>query len=430
MSFADLKYLVPGGPKLPTERGAALEDEQRNAKLSQFQELFNQDRITPIQLSQAVDDVYKDAAPEQRAGVFTRMFNAKKAKAQDAQNAAGRQGRAQEEQAILAGAKPPAPPAPPAPKAAPETSDTRARADYTQFTKDHPEYKGSFEQWKTEQGATGRAAGTPAKPQQAPKPPSPSVAYFNLRTKKNLADKKQGPPLTNEETAQLEAAQNTLIMAGVARMDELARAQAQYNVVPVTPDDGSPNVDMTRAQVADAARKGTPFMSNTVGAATGIDKKNSMLANSAIMQVDRMENVLKTDPNLTGPGAGQLTQLQTFLGTQDPDAQQFIISGLLGSEHGVAVFGGRNIHTIQDLNNALGNMKTNPKALRAALQVIRETMTPWVTAGGRLPAPRAAQGGGGAQKYKVGDPFTQNGHKFKATAVDQNGKVTAADPVQ
>ncbi len=417
MSITDLKYLVPGGPKLPTERGVALENEQRKAKLGQFQELFNQDRISPIQLSQAVDDVYKDAAPEQRAGVFTRMFNAKKAKAQDAQNAAGRQGRAQEEQAILAGAKPPAPAAP---KPAPETSDTRARADYTQFTKDHPEYKGSFEQWKTEQGATGRAAGTPAKPQPAPKPPSPSVAYFNLRTKKNLADKKQGPPLTNEETAQLEAAQNTLIMAGVARMDELAKAQAQYNVVPVTPDGGGPNVDMTRAQVADAARKGTPFMSNTVGMATGMDKKNSMLAQSAIQQVDRMENVLKTDPNLTGPGAGQLTQLQTFLGTQDPDAQQFIISGLLGSEHGVAVFGGRNIHTIQDLNNALGNMKTNPKALRAALQVIRETMTPWVTAGGRLPAPRAAQGGGWTPPKDAPKAPKEDGKLLKA-----DGKVIA-----
>jgi hypothetical protein len=73
-------------------------------------------------------------------------------------------------------------------------------------------------------------------------------------------------------------------------------------------------------------------------------------------------------------------------------------------------------------------MKNNPKALAAALQVIKETMQPWTTANGRLPAPRAAQGGGG--KHKVGDTIMQGGHKFKATAVDQNGKVTAADPVQ
>ena len=131
-----------------------------------------------------------------------------------------------------------------------------------------------------------------------------------------------------------------------------------------------------------------------VGAPTGNDKKNQMLAQSAIAQVDRMQSILRQDPNLTGPGAGQLTTLQTWLGTQDPDAQAFIVSSLLGSEHGVAVFGGRNIHTISDLQSAIGSMKTNPKALAAALQVIKETMQPWTTANGRLPAPRNATGGG------------------------------------
>jgi hypothetical protein len=36
----------------------------------------------------------------------------------------------------------------------------------------------------------------------------------------------------------------------------------------------------------------------------------------------------------------------------------------------------------------------------------------------------------GGKKYKVGDPVTQNGHNFKVTAVDANGKVTDAVPVQ
>jgi len=30
---------------------------------------------------------------------------------------------------------------------------------------------------------------------------------------------------------------------------------------------------------------------------------------------------------------------------------------------------------------------------------------------------------------KVGDTRVQNGHKFKVTAVDTNGKITAADPI-
>ena len=40
---------------------------------------------------------------------------------------------------------------------------------------------------------------------------------------------------------------------------------------------------------------------------------------------------------------------------------------------------------------------------------------------------RAAQQGG--KIYKVGDPITQGGHKFKVTAVDSSGKVTSAEPV-
>lgn len=37
-----------------------------------------------------------------------------------------------------------------------ETSDTRKRADFAAFQQAHPDYKGSFEQWGTEQAAAGR----------------------------------------------------------------------------------------------------------------------------------------------------------------------------------------------------------------------------------------------------------------------------------
>ena len=396
MSFADLKYLVPGGPKLPTERGVALEDEQRKAKLDQFQELFNQDRISPIQLSQAIDDVYKDAAPEQRAGVFTRMFNKGKAKKQDDANATGRQQRSQEEQAILAGAKPPASAAPPAPKPAPETSDTRARADYTQFKKDHPEYEGSFEQWKTEQGAAGRAAGTPAKPAVPPKPGSPAVQFTNLLAKKLLADRKQGPPLTNEEEAQLQAAKSAMDEPGVSRAAAWATAAAKNNLIAVTDPTTGQDTLVPRAQAVAAAVKGTPYLAGAVSAPTGMDKKNQMLAQSALTQIDTMEKILDADPGLTGPGAGQWTAFNRWLGSNSEDSQQFLAAATFMSEHGVGVFGGRNIHSIEDLQGLMGSLKTNPKALKAALEQARQTMQPWATAGGRLPAPKAAQGGGGA----------------------------------
>jgi hypothetical protein len=77
-------------------------------------------------------------------------------------------------------------------------------------------------------------------------------------------------------------------------------------------------------------------------------------------------------------------------------------------------------------------MKTNPKALAAALQVIKETMQPWTTANGRLPAPRAAQGGtsqrgpapkaGGNAKHYVGEPVTlKNGQQIIVKKVYPDG---------
>jgi hypothetical protein len=227
----------------------------------------------------------------------------------------------------------------------------------------------------------------------APKASSPTAQYANLLSKQILANRKQGPPLTNEEAAQLPALQSALTIPGIARMKAMAEFNAQNHLQVVTGDDGQ-DIVIPVAQAVAAANTGQPYGGPGIGAATGMDKKNSMLAQSAVQQVDRMKQILKADPSLTGPGSGQLTRLQMWLGTQDPAAQQFLISSLLGSEHGVAVFGGRNIHTINDLNKALGDMKTNPAALNAALDVVKETMQPWVTADNRLKNPRAAGAGG------------------------------------
>jgi hypothetical protein len=294
-------------------------------------------------------------------------------------------------------------------------------------------YQGSFDQWQSEQRAKGTASGKPQKllvktkygkltpalvqngkyvsPTGEPlegaepfvKPPTPPPAisqYVDLMGKKILADNGQGPALTNEQNAQLQAAGMGLTLAAKARADEMAAAQAQWNLAQFTSDEGSVELQ-TKADLANRLRGGERILGPTVGAPTGQDKTHSMLATSAIAQVDRMQRILREDPRLTGPGAGQLTQLQMFLGAQDPDAQQFLISSLLGSEHGVAVFGGRNIHTINDLQRALGDMKTNPKALSAALDVVKETMQPWATAGGRLPAPKKKAEGDGKGRIKV-----------------------------
>ena len=144
------------------------------------------------------------------------------------------------------------------------------------------------------------------------------------------------------------------------------------------------------AQAIAAATSGQPYLAGVVSAPTGLDKKTQMLAQSALTQIDSMERVLKADPNLTGPGSGQLTAMTNWLGTNSEDAQQFLAAATFLSEHGVGVFGGRNIHSIQDLQNLMGGLRTNPAALRAALEQAKVTMLPWATAGGRLPASRTA----------------------------------------
>ena len=296
----------------------------------------------------------------------------------------------------------------------------------TQLTGDAGKpYKGADGQWYVNEkdetgGIIAKSMGANYQP-PPPKPTSPSAQYANLLSKQILANRKQGPPLTNEEAAQLQGAQGALTLPGIARMKALAEFAAQTHLQVVTGDDGQ-DILIPVAQAVTAANAGQPYGGPGIGSATGMDKKNALLARSAIQQVNRMEAILKADPNLTGPGSGQLTRLQMWLGTQDPDAQQFLISSLMGSEHGVAVFGGRNIHTIQDLNNALGSMKTNPAALTGALEVIRETMQPWVTADGRLVNPRAAGGGTGG----AGGGTTKQHSLRAAMALPFNKGKTAA----
>ena len=256
-----------------------------------------------------------------------------------------------------------------------------------------------------------------------PKPASPAVQFTNLTAKQILANQKKGPPLTPEEAASLIAASRELTLAGISTATARAVENAKYGVTNVTDDTGE-DVAQTRLNVVNAANSGTPYASAVVGSPTGMDKKNQVLAQSAIQQVNRMESILARDPKLTGPGAGQLTAMQTWLGTQDPDAQAFLMSSLLGSEHGVAVFGGRNVHTIQDLQNTLGAWKTNPAALKSALEVIRETMTPWATAAGRLPGPRVPgianpSGGVGSGQFVVIDPRGKP-HRFETQAQADN----------
>jgi hypothetical protein len=299
----------------------------------------------------------------------------------------------------------------------------------TQLTGDAGKpYQGNDKQWYVNaRDASGAIIAMPLGPNYNPPAPKPATSpvaqYTNLLAKQILANQKKGPPLTPEELAQLQAAQSAMTLPGVTRAQAWAQAAAANNLIAITDPVTGMDTLVTRAQAAQMANSGAPPLAGVVSSPTGLDKKNQPLAQSAIQQVNRMEAILARDPSLTGPGAGQLTALQTWLGTQDPDAQAFLMSSLLGSEHGVAVFGGRNIHTIQDLQQTLGAWKTNPAALKAALEVIRETMAPWATGGGRLLGPRT--GGSAPSSSNPTTPTKQHSLRTAMSLPFNKGKTAA-----
>jgi hypothetical protein len=255
------------------------------------------------------------------------------------------------------------------------------------------------------------------KPAPVAKPASPSAQYANLLAKQILANKKQGPPLTNEEMAQLQASQSALTVAGVARAQAFAQAAAANNMIAITDPNTGMDTLVTRQQAVNMADSDNAPLAGAVSAPTGMDKKNQLLAQSALMQIDSMERVLAADPTLTGPGSGQLTKLQNWIGSGSEDAGQFLAAATFLSEHGVGVFGGRNIHSIQDLQGLMGDLKKNPAQLKASLEQARTTMQPWATAGGRLPGPKMAGGGGDSGKglFTVTDPNNKV-HRFDTQA--------------
>jgi hypothetical protein len=120
-----------------------------------------------------------------------------------------------------------------------QTTDTRARADFDAYKKAHPEYTGSFEQWKPEQQASGRAA----------VPVNRDDKYIAIQQKQA-----EGKPLTLDDKAYRAAYNNwnqkRNIDPGMAR----AAAFAANRYIPVMDPTNPENVTFMRA--GDAAKSG------------------------------------------------------------------------------------------------------------------------------------------------------------------------------
>ena len=295
----------------------------------------------------------------------------------------------------------------PAPRAAAETSDTRTRADFESFKKENPSYKGTFEQWKTEQSAKGRGAGS------VPKALSPASQYANLMAKKLLADRKQGPPMTNEDMAQLAGVRGALTLGGISTANARADAMARNGLVVTTDPDTGMEVETQRSQAVAASRGGKPMTAGAVGAPTAQDKEKQMYAVSSLHRLKEMRSIVKAHPEVFGPIGGRTTNASVWLGSQSPEAQKFMQDAQFLAEHSTAVFGGRAASTVQALQKIQSDPKTNPEALLAGFDTDESTLNDFTTGGGRLPAPRAQGGGDQGGIIYAKDP---QGHIHKAKA--------------
>jgi hypothetical protein len=236
-------------------------------------------------------------------------------------------------------------------------------------------------------------------PKTQPHQLSPAVQYMNLTTKKILAEKKQGPPLTPEESAQLAAAEGALTLPGIARMQALAKYQAENNTALVTDDEGL-DVLATRAQAVHAAEGGHPMLSGKVGEPTGKEKDRQDFCDSALLQVNTMRDIIKRNKGLFGPGAGRVQEFAAWVGSSSPDAQRFRTSALILADHSAGVFGGRSVETVDELKDVITSMNLTPEALLAGLAQDEATFNKLRTATGRLPAPEATPTGGA---HKLGE---------------------------
>jgi hypothetical protein len=227
-----------------------------------------------------------------------------------------------------------------------------------------------------------------AKPYQKPPQATASNLYTNLSAKKLLADRRQGPPLTNEESAQLEAAKGELTLAGIARANAFAQAAAANNLIAVTDPNTGMDTLVTRAQAVRQAGSGQPVTPGVVGAPTAHDKQTQMYAISGLHRLREMRQIVKSHPEIFGPVGGRTTKANVWLGSQSPDAQKFLNDAQFLAEHSTAVFGGRAASTVAALQRIQSDPKTNPDALLAGFDSDEATLKDFTTAGGRLPEPK------------------------------------------
>jgi hypothetical protein len=100
---------------------------------------------------------------------------------------------------------------------------------------------------------------------------------------------------------------------------------------------------------------------------TGSERSKADLANSAHDQIQDMKKLVDQIHGQFGPIAGRETEFKTWLGSQDPLAQRFRAARTIAGDHLAGVFGGRSARALTQIDNAIGQFKDSPEAVKAGL---------------------------------------------------------------
>ncbi len=132
--------------------------------------------------------------------------------------------------------------------------------------------------------------------------------------------------------------------------------------------DGQP---INGAMVINGQPVGSRFSNNV--RPTNLERNRADLAKSGLEQAADMHDILDRHPEIFGPVEGRLTDVDTWLGSQSPDAAKFAAALETLSGHLAATFGNSSLPAIQGLKDVLGRYKENPEALATALTQVEKS---------------------------------------------------------
>lgn len=144
---------------------------------------------------------------------------------------------------------------------------------------------------------------------------------------------------------------------------------------------GAPESEAHPGQLVDDNGKtvGTAFQGNV--RPTGLERTKADMAKSAQEQIADMRSIIQKRPDVFGPFAGRKTDLEVWLGSQDPDAQRFRAAETVAADHMAGMFGARSPAVVKDLKDAIGHFKDNPAAALAGIDQVEKATHVFTKAG-------------------------------------------------